>query len=244
MAKVTIQSIMDAMAKPKQMENVKIILTSAWHRGVSPAVAISMVVNSDAESGINNDAFNPEAGLGYLKGWGSLGLFQTLKSAHSPPRGAAQYLELPPMVNGKPAANDPRRDPWINCKLILDEVERYYTTHKWGGASYAPSLRDAVEGGRVADVVSAFTRHIERPAERTIEGAKREQRAFAMFPSLAGLPAASLEWEQPYSAGADGIGLGSIAAPVFIFVVLLLLGGGIYAATYGGVPSFNFKQLG
>lgn len=193
---ILIQLTRDPSAVKRQ--NLLIIMQEFLAAGYGPAVTIAAIVNAYAESRWSNTAFNPEVGLGAAKGWGSLGLFQILKSAHTPPRGAGRALSLPPMQpNGQPAPTDFRRDPTINTRVIIGELKAYWDTTTWGGVDYSPSVKEAFEGGTVADVSAAFCRHIERPADRVNKGYERAQLTYELFPELAGLPARLLEWDEP-----------------------------------------------
>lgn len=159
--------ILPVSLSERQQDMVAIIDRERRRAGLPPALTPAAVVNAWHESRLDPDAVS-----GY-PGEDSVGLFQ-LNAA----RGAA----------GAGMSHADRADPAKNAARIfavtrdaLDTTERGY-----------PSLRMAWRSGTVADLAAAFTRYVERPADRHVRAAERAASLSRFYPELKGVPAASL----------------------------------------------------
>ena len=205
-------------APATRLSNALTIVRTALGEGLPLGVALAMVVNANAESGLNH--------LAVGDGGHAIGLFQAND------------------LGGKRTFPGDRRDPVSATKWIISEYRAAYDKtvgkdlSKSGAMISRPSLRSAVEGGKsVADVAGLFAFHVERPWDLQGEEARRRAKTYEMFPSwVASAPANGLfaskvvqaaksvptpQEVAPYAPYAAGAGIASLALGGVLLVALL-----------------------
>ena len=174
-AKTTGPSSAGSPSGATRLENALEIVKTALSEGLPLGIALAMVVNADAESGLNH--------LAVGDGGHAIGLFQAND------------------LGGKRTFPGDRRDPESTTRWIISEYRAAYSRtlgkdlSKGGVSVTRPSLSEAITSGRsVADLAGLFAFHVERPYD--LQGAEtaRRSKTFSMFPSwVASAPVNSLE---------------------------------------------------
>lgn len=135
--------------RDQRLGNAKIIVSEFLATGYSPRMALAAVTNAIAESQLANTATGD--------GGNSVGLFQL----HARGGGAGMTVQE-------------RQNPLLNTQRIISELRDAYT-NTWQG--YRSLAAAEAAGADVGELAGLFAVHVERPADRPGEYAKRRDLA-------------------------------------------------------------------
>lgn len=187
----------------RRLANAMTILREFRKAGMPVSWALAAIVNSDAESGLNDQA---TSGSGK-----SHGLFQL----HDSGLGA-----------GIPISQ--RMDPAFATRKIIEEVNRVKRFTKGTELSTNQAVtRDSMvttydNNGSIADLAGAFCFFVERPYELRRDTEARKQKARDMFPSVANQPARA--FDQGIIRGEDTVIEGVVPKGEFNWPVIMVGG--------------------